>query len=62
MSYGLANAPATFMYLMNRVFEGYGGKFIIVFIDGILVCLGTVEEHELHLKINLGKLREKKLC
>ena len=61
MLYGLVNAPATFMDLMNRVFERYVDKFVIVFIDDILVCSCTVEEHELHVKIRLGKLREKKL-
>ena len=37
MSYGLVNAPAVFIDLMNRVFEGYVDKFVIVFIDDILV-------------------------
>ena len=63
MSYGLANAPAVFMDLMNRVFEGYVAKSIIVFIDDILVYSRTVDEHELHLKIVLGKIeREKIVC
>ena len=61
MSFGLTNAAATFMDLMNRVFEEYLDKFVIVFIDNILVYLRTVEEHELHLKIMLEKLGEKKL-
>ena len=61
MSFGLTNAPATFMNLMNRVFEEYLDKFIIVFIDNILVYSCSMEEHELHLKIVLEKLREKKL-
>ena len=60
-SFGLTNAPAAFMDLMNRVFEEYLDKFVIVFIDNILVYSCTVEEHELHLKIMLEKLREKKL-
>ena len=59
MSFGLTNAPATFMDLMNRVFEKYLDKFIIVFIDDILVYSHTIEEHELHLKIVLEKLSEK---
>ena len=42
MSFGLINALATFMDLMNRVFEGYVEKFIIVFIDNILVYSRTV--------------------
>ena len=61
MSFGLINAPAAFMDLMNRVFEEYLDKFVIIFIDDILVYSHTVEEHELHLKIVLGKLREKRL-
>ena len=50
MSFGLINAPAAFMELMNKVFEEYLDKFVIVFIDDILVYLRTVEEHELHLR------------
>ena len=61
MLFGLTNAPAIFMDLMNRVFGEYLDKFVIVFIDNILVYSRTVEEHELHLKIVLEKLREKKL-
>ena len=60
MSFGLTNAPAAFMDLMNKVFEEYLEKFVIVFIDDILVCSRTMEEHELHLNIVLEKLREKK--
>ena len=50
-----------FMKLMNRVFRGYVDKFVIVFIDDILVCSRTMGEHELHVKIGLQKLRGKKL-
>ena len=49
------------MDLMNRVLGGYVDNFIIFFIDNILVCSRTMEEHELHVKIRLGKLRGKKL-
>ena len=49
------------MDLMNRVFKEYLDKFIIVFIDDILVYSRTMEEHKLHLKIVLETLREKKL-
>ena len=59
MSFGLTNAPAAFMDLMNRVFEEYLDKFVIYFINDILVYLCTVEEHELHLKIMIEKLRER---
>ena len=51
MSFGLINAPTAFMNLMNRVFEEYLDKFVIIFIDDILVYSCTVEEHELHLKM-----------
>ena len=61
MSFGIINAPATFMDFMNRVFEEYLDKFIIIFIYDILVYPCTMEEYELHLKIVLEKLSEKKL-
>ena len=61
MSFGLTNAPTAFMNLMNRVFEEYLDKLDIVFIDDILGYSRTMEEHELHLKIVLEKLREKRL-
>ena len=61
MSFGLTNAPAAFMDLMNRVIHEYLDTFFIVFIDDILVYSRTMEEHELHLKIALRKLRENKL-
>ena len=62
MSFGLTNALTTFIDLMNRVFEEYLEKFVIVFIDDILVYSCTVEEHELHLKFVLDKLREETVC
>ena len=49
------------MDLMNKVFKEFLDKFVIVFIDDILVYSRTMEEHELHLNIVLEKLREKKL-
>ena len=61
MLFGLTNASAAFMDLINRVYDEYLDKFIIVFIDDILVYSRTMEEHELHLKIVLEKLRKKKL-
>ncbi|GKC47238.1 retrotransposon protein, putative, ty3-gypsy subclass [Tanacetum coccineum] len=61
MPFGLTNAPAVFMDLMNRVFHEYLDKFVIVFIDDILVYLKTREEHEDHLRIVLEILRQKKL-
>ena len=52
---------AAFMDLINRVFEEYLDKFVVTFIDDILVYSCTMEEHELYLKIILEELREKKL-
>jgi len=56
MSFGLTNAPAYFMYLMNKVFMEYLDKFVVVFIDDILVFSKTEEEHEQHLRLVLDKL------
>ncbi|XP_015084222.1 uncharacterized protein LOC107027624 [Solanum pennellii] len=61
MSFGLTNAPAAFMDLMNGVFRPYLDSFVIVFIDDILIYSRTKEEHEHHLRIVLGILKEKKL-
>jgi hypothetical protein len=56
MSFGLTNAPAYFMYMMNKVFMEYLDKFIVVFMDDILVYLRNEEEHEGHLCLVLQKL------
>jgi hypothetical protein len=61
MSFGLTNAPAYFMYLMNKVFMEYLDKFVVVFIDDILVYSKTKEEHTQHLRMILQKLREHRL-
>ena len=61
MPFGLTNAPAAFMDLMNRVFGDYLDKFVIVFIDDILIYSKSHEEHERHLKLVLERLRERKL-
>jgi hypothetical protein len=61
MSFGLTNAPAYFMNLMNKVFMEEIDKFVIVFIDDILVYSKSVKEHEQHLRVVLGKLRAHKL-
>jgi hypothetical protein len=58
MSFGLTNTPAYFMYLMNKVFMEYLDKFVVVFIDDILVFSRNEEENEEHLRLVLQKLRE----
>ena len=50
MSFGLTNAPAYFMYLMNSVFTNYLDKFVVVFIDDILLYSQNEQEHEEHLR------------
>jgi hypothetical protein len=61
MSFGLTNAPAYFMNLMNKVFMEELDKFVVVFIDDIPVYSKSVGEHEQHLRVVLGKLRAHKL-
>jgi hypothetical protein len=61
MSFGLTNAPAYFMYLMNKVFMEYLDKFMVVFIDAILMFSKNEEDHDEHLRVVLQKLRENQL-
>jgi hypothetical protein len=61
MSFGLTNVPAYFMYLMNKVFMEYLDKFVVVFINDILIFSKTKEEHERHLRLVLEKLQSNKL-
>ncbi|KAH0712585.1 hypothetical protein KY289_008544 [Solanum tuberosum] len=61
MSFGLTNAPAAFMDLMNRVFKLYLDMFVIVFIDDILIYSRSEEDHASHLRIVLQNLKDKEL-
>jgi hypothetical protein len=54
----LTNAPAYFMYLMNKVFMEYLDRFMVVFIDDILIFSKVAKEHDEHLSMVLLKLRE----
>jgi hypothetical protein len=56
MSFGVTNAPAYFMYMMIKVFMEYLDKFVVVFIDNILVYSTSEREHEGHLHLVLQKL------
>ncbi|KAG8493058.1 hypothetical protein CXB51_010375 [Gossypium anomalum] len=62
MPFGLTNAPAVFMDLMNRIFRLYLDKFVVVFIDDILIYSKDETEHAEHLMIVLQTLRNKQLC
>jgi hypothetical protein len=61
MLFGLTNALAHFMYLMNSVYMPELDKFVVVFIDDILVYLKSMEEHEEHLKVVPQQLRDHQL-
>ena len=51
MPFGLTNAPVVFMDMMNRIFQEYLDKFVVVFIDDILIFSRTKEEHQEHLRL-----------
>ena len=61
MPFGLTNSPAAFMDLMNRIFRPSLDQFVIMFIDHILIYLGSGEEHAEHLRIVLQTLQEHRL-
>jgi hypothetical protein len=61
MSFGLTNAPTYFMYLMNSVFMTELDKFVLVFIDDILIYSKSEKEHAKHLRVVLQRLRDHKL-
>ena len=61
MSFGLTNAPAAFMDLMNRVFKQYLDLFVIIFIDDILIYSRSEEEHTSNLTVVLKTLKDRQL-
>lgn len=61
LTFGLTNAPATFQALMNKIFSKYLGKFVLIYLDDVVVFSRTLEEHIEHLRLVLETLREQKL-
>ena len=61
MPFGMTNVPVAFMYLMNRVFRPYLDKFVLVFVENILIYSKDREEHITHLRMVLQTLRKHQL-
>src|SRR3569833_1949864 len=55
---GLTNSPATFQNVMNRIFQDYVDKFVVVYLDDIMVFSDNMEEHQQHLRLVLDRLRQ----
>jgi hypothetical protein len=61
MLFGVTNTQTTFMDLMHRVFQSYLDRFVVIFINDILVCSREAQEHVKHFRMVLKKQREEKL-
>jgi len=61
MPFALTNAPTGLMDLLNRVFKPYLDKFVVVFIDGILIYSKDIDDHATHLRMVSQTLREHQL-
>jgi hypothetical protein len=61
LSFGLTDAPATFQRLMHRIFAPYIGKFVLVYLDDVLIMPQTLEEHLTHVHLVLEVLQKQQL-
>ena len=61
MPFGLTNAPAMFCTLMNQVFHDYLDKFVVIYLDDIMVYSSSLEEHEKHLRLIFERLQKNQL-